>query len=194
MVKLGLRYVVHSPFQYDTRELGRRPGSMREEHLEAEAPEGWGLELVRVPAGTPVAVDARFESVMDGVLVTADVDVTVDAECGRCLEPLNLRIVAPVRELYAYEPDPDDEDSLTLSGDLLDLEPVLRDAVVLALPVNPLCDPDCQGLCVRCGVRLADAEPGHAHDEVDPRWSSLALLKDRSVENLRAESHNSEEN
>jgi uncharacterized protein len=167
---------------------------MREEHLEAEAPEGWGLELVRVPAGTPVAVDARFESVMDGVLVTADVDVTVDAECGRCLEPLNLRIVAPVQELYAYEPDPDDEDSLTLSGDLLDLEPVLRDAVVLALPVNPLCDPDCQGLCVRCGVRLADAEPGHAHDEVDPRWSSLALLKDRSVENLRAESHNSEEN
>ncbi|HVY11260.1 MAG TPA: YceD family protein [Mycobacteriales bacterium] len=186
--------MVRSPFQYDTRELGRRPGSMREEHLEAEAPEGWGLELVRVPAGTPVAVDARFESVMDGVLVTADVDVTVDAECGRCLEPLNLRIVAPVQELYAYEPDPDDEDSLTLSGDLLDLEPVLRDAVVLALPVNPLCDPDCQGLCVRCGVRLADAEPGHAHDEVDPRWSSLALLKDRSVENLRAESHNSEEN
>jgi uncharacterized protein len=81
---------------------------------------------------------------------------------------------------------------LTLNGDLLDLEPVVRDAVVLALPFNPLCDPDCQGLCVSCGVRMADAEPGHSHDEVDPRWASLALLKDRSTD-LRAKHDATEE-
>ena len=167
-----------SPFVYDLRELGRRPGSMREVRIEVTAPEGWGLDLVKVPAGTPVVIAARFESVMDGVLVTADVEVTVSAECGRCLDPLDLQLVAPIQELYAYEPDPDDEDSLTVGGDTLDLEPVVRDAVVLALPLNPLCDPNCLGLCAGCGARLADVEPDHAHDEIDPRWAALALLKD----------------
>jgi uncharacterized protein len=174
---------------------------MLEERIEAVAPEGWGLELVQVPAGTPVVIDARFESVMDGVLLTADVEVPVEAECGRCLDPLELAIRVPIQELFAYVPDPDDEDSLTLDGDQLDLEPVVRDAVVLALPFNPLCDPDCPGLCASCGVRLADAEPGHSHDEVDPRWASLALLKDRGVilraehsADLRAKPDTTEEN
>ncbi|MGN6475325.1 MAG: YceD family protein [Mycobacteriales bacterium] len=151
---------------------------MREARIDATAPDGWGLDLVKIPAGTPVVIDARFESVMEGVLVTADVELAVAAECGRCLDPLELELVAPVQELYAYEPDPEDDESPTVSGDTLDLEPVVRDAVVLALPLNPLCDPDCLGLCPACGARLADVEPDHAHDEVDPRWAALALLKD----------------
>ncbi|HWC34789.1 MAG TPA: YceD family protein [Mycobacteriales bacterium] len=177
---------MRSPFVYDTRELGRRPGSMREHRIEAVAPEGWGIELIRVPPGTPVLVDARFESVMDGVLVTAEVDVAVPAECGRCLEPIEVQVAAPVQELFAYEPDPEDDELPVLTGDQLDLEPVLRDAVVLALPLNPLCDPDCLGLCVTCGARLADVEEGHSHEEVDPRWAALALLKDSNT-GLRAE-------
>jgi uncharacterized protein len=152
---------------------------MREERIEAEAPQGWGLELVQVPAGTPIAIDARFESVMDGVLVTATVDIAVAAECGRCLDPVRLEINTPIQELFAYQPDPEDEESLTLDGDSLDLEPVVRDAVVLALPFNPLCDPDCAGLCASCGARLADVDPDHAHSEVDPRWAGLALLKEQ---------------
>lgn len=156
---------------------------MREHRIEAVAPEGWGLDLGKVPAGTPVVIDARFESVMDGVLVTAEVEVPVTAECGRCLDPVEIELVAAVQELYAYEPDPEDDDSLTVNGDTLDLEPVVRDAVVLALPLNPLCDPDCLGLCAGCGARLADVEPDHAHDEVDPRWAALALLKDSTPEN-----------
>jgi uncharacterized protein len=154
---------------------------MREARIEAVAPEGWGLDLVKVAAGTPVVIEARFESVMDGVLVTAQVHVPVSAECGRCLDPVELQLAAPVQELYAYEPDPEDDEALTVSGDTVDLEPVIRDAVVLALPLNPLCDPDCAGLCPTCGARLADADPGHSHDEVDPRWAALALLKDRTV-------------
>jgi uncharacterized protein len=154
---------------------------MREARIEAVAPEGWGLDLVRVAPGTPVVIDARFESVMDGVLVTAEVRLRVSAECGRCLDPVELHLAAPVQELYAYEADPEDDEGLTVSGDALDLEPVVRDAVVLALPLNPLCDPDCQGLCATCGARLADVEPGHRHDEVDPRWAALALLKDSTV-------------
>ena len=75
------------------------------------------------------------------------------------------------------EPDPT-EDEPVLAGDLLDLEPTLRDAVVLALPIAPLCRDDCPGLCAQCGARLAD-DPGHRHDDqVDARWVALAGLLD----------------
>ena len=62
------------------------------------------------------------------------------------------------------ESEEQDEEELYLDGDLLDLEPVLRDAVVLALPMSPLCQEDCPGLCVVCGARLADAGPGLRQD------------------------------
>ena len=69
--------------------------------------------------------------------------------------------------------DDEDDDVSRLEGDLLDLEPLLRDAVVLALPFQPLCRDDCPGLCTECGARLAD-DPDHQHDEpVDPRWAAL---------------------
>jgi uncharacterized protein len=71
----------------------------------------------------------------------------------------------------------DDEDELPkLEDDLLDLEPTLRDAVVLALPLQPLCQPDCEGLCIECGANLND-NPGHKHDVIDARWAALADLK-----------------
>jgi uncharacterized protein len=153
---------------------------MLEERIDATAPDGWGLDLVRVPAGTPVVIDARFESVMDGVLVTATVELPIAAECGRCLDPIDIELRVPVQELFSYAPDPEDDEAPRLDGDVLDLEPVVRDAVVLELPMNPLCDPDCEGLCATCGARMADVEPDHAHDEVDPRWSALALLKEQT--------------
>jgi uncharacterized protein len=85
-------------------------------------------------------------------------------------------VEATFQELYHYEPPvaEDGEDDLLLDGDLLDIEPVLRDAIVLALPLSPLCTDDCAGLCVTCGVRLADAGPGHGHeDAVLPEWETL---------------------
>jgi uncharacterized protein len=83
------------------------------------------------------------------------------------------------REWLDEDTEQDDEERY-LAGDLLDLEPVLRDAVVLALPMSPLCREDCPGLCVECGVPLADAGPGHRHDEApDPRWAALRQLGDQ---------------
>jgi uncharacterized protein len=165
-----------APFVLDTRELGRRPGAMRHVQRTIEAPEGWELELVSVPTGSPVRLDLRLESVMDGVLVSGTVEVSVQAECGRCLEPVTDRLEVPVQELFAYAPaDPDDEQPL-LTGDFIDLQPLVRDAVVLDLPLNPVCDDDCPGLCATCGARLADVEPGHGHDDLDPRLSVLARL------------------
>jgi uncharacterized protein len=166
-----------SPFVLDTRELGRRPGSMREFRRELPAPSGWGLELVRVPAGSSVELDLRLESVVEGVLVSAKLHAPLAAECGRCLEPVVQRLDVPVAELFVYEPEADDDEVPVLDGDFVDLEPVLRDAVVLALPLNPICAEDCAGLCVSCGVRLSEVAPDHAHAEIDSRWSALAPLQ-----------------
>jgi uncharacterized protein len=90
------------------------------------------------------------------------------------------------QELFVYDDqdvDPDEELEVSkLEDDLVDLEPLLRDAVVLALPFQPLCQDDCPGLCAECGARLAD-DPDHRHDEpVDPRWSALAQLAEPEQE------------
>jgi uncharacterized protein len=158
---------------------------MREVTLSAPAPEGLGIEdLIGVPLGAAVELDLRLESVMEGVLVTGTVTAPVSGECGRCLTAVGDTLTTTVQELFVY-PDastrgaaePDEEDELPqLVGDLLDLEPTLRDAVVLALPLNPLCREDCKGLCATCGERLDDLPEDHAHDQTDARWSALSGL------------------
>ena len=169
------------PFVLDTRELGRRPGSMRSLTLTAPAPEGFGIEdVIAVPVGAELALDLRLESVMDGVLVTGTVTAPVTGECGRCLTDLSDTLVVPVQELFLYPEESthrEEEDELPqLVGDLLDLTPTLRDAVVLALPLKPLCREDCQGLCATCGERLDDLPADHTHDQTDARWGALSGL------------------
>jgi len=172
-----------APLVLDTRELGRRPGTMRAVHRTIEAPGDWGLELVRVPAGSPVELDLRLESVMEGVLVTGTVVVTVAAECGRCLDPVSDQLDVDVQELYAYEPADRDDEQPLLTGDFIDIEPLVRDAVLLDLPLNPVCNDDCEGLCADCGARLFEVGPDHAHDDLDPRWAALTqLTPDSSTE------------
>ena len=165
-----------SPFVLDTRELGRRPGSMRHARRTVPAPADWALELVRVPTGADVELDLRLEAVMEGVLVTGTADAPVAAECGRCLEPITERMTVDVQELFGYEQAPDDAEAPTLEGDLIDLAGLLRDAVLLALPLNPVCDDDCAGLCSGCGGKLADLGADHSHDILDPRWDALSGL------------------
>ena len=176
-----------APLVLDTRELGRRPGSQRELELSVPAPAELGIEVLAVPEGSPVELDLRLEAVMEGVLLTGTATATLEGECVRCLEPIEDEILARLQELYVYpdqhakatehdDRDLDDETSL-LEDDLLDLEPLLRDAVVLALPFQPLCMDDCPGLCTECGARLAD-DPDHSHDApIDPRWAGLQELQ-----------------
>jgi uncharacterized protein len=167
------------PLVLDTRELGRRPGSMRTVRFPAPAPERLGVDLIGVPAGAQLDLDLRLESVMEGVLVSGTATVPLTGECGRCLEPVSETLTVDLQELYAYpesDADDDDEGLARMEGDFLDLEPVLRDAVVLALPLTPLCQPDCAGLCVDCGERLDDLPADHGHDAPDPRWAALQGL------------------
>ena len=173
------------PLVLDTRELGRRPGSMREVRLTAPAPEGLGIvDLVGVPVGAELELDLRLESVMEGVLVTGTVTGPVSGECGRCLTPVSDTLTVPVQELFVYpesSTDHDEEDEVAqLQGDFLDLAPTLRDAVVLALPLTPLCREDCQGLCATCGERLDDLPDDHGHDTTDVRWGALAGLLEQT--------------
>ncbi|QNP69954.1 DUF177 domain-containing protein [Streptomyces roseirectus] len=180
-----------NPLVFDTHELGRRPGALQRLTREIDAPKDLGIQgVVGVPEGAPVELELRLESVMEGVLVTGTARAQAEGECVRCLEPVELELDADFQEMFSYpdadergrpkkaEPDDDaedDEDRLFIEDGLFDLEPVLRDAVVLALPMQPVCQEDCQGLCSECGVRLTD-EPGHHHDAVDIRWAALQGL------------------
>lgn len=152
-----------APLVFDTRTLGR--AGVRSQTGTVPAPADLGAGMVHVPAGASLELDVRFEEVSEGVLVTASVTAPLAGECARCLEQFISVTHVRFRELFA-EPDDDcGEDGYVLVGDYLDLEPALRDAVVLELPLSPLCAPDCPGLCSVCGVRLAEAGPGHGHGD-----------------------------
>ena len=166
---------------------------MHEVSRQVESPEEMGTDIVAVPAGAPVDIAVRLESVTEGVLVSGSVRATAAGACVRCLEPVRLPVEASFQELFAYADraahhhevgaDSDEAEVYELRDDLVDLQPVLRDTVVPALPFQPVCRADCPGLCSECGAALAE-DPDHRHDVIDPRWASLgALLNEGPEEN-----------
>ncbi len=180
------------PLVIDVRTLQRRPGSMVTVTRSVPAPAGLGVAMARVPEGTPIDLDLRLESVLEGVLVSGTADLEISAECSRCLDTFDWHEEFDLTELFRYpstdahgaviEEEDESEDPLPeLQDDLIDLEPTLRDAVVLDLPLAPLCSEDCLGLCPTCGVRLED-DPQHVHETSDPRWAALAALVDEDDE------------
>lgn len=176
-----------SPFVLDTHELGRRPGTMRRVSRTVPAPEDLGTAVIGVPTGSDLDLDLRLEAVMEGILVSGTVRGRTVGECVRCLDEVSGEIEVDLQELYVYperaqvavEDGDEEEDLRELEGDLVDIEPALRDTVVPALPFRPVCSPECPGLCPECGARLADPEnAGHQHEVADPRWAALTTLFD----------------
>ena len=180
-----------SPFLLNTHDLPRRAGEMKEYQLDIPAPVRIGVPLIAVPEGDIIEVDARLESVTEGILVTAEIYATAVGECIRCLDRVEQIIDRTIRELYRYEPtndrgrkkrgdeediDLDDEDELQLDGEVLNLEIPIIDAIILDLPVNPLCSEDCEGLCQGCGEKWEKLPDDHTHEEADPRWAGLSGL------------------
>ncbi|WP_152362405.1 YceD family protein [Microlunatus speluncae] len=161
----------------DTHELGRRPGISRHVQTTASAPTGLGLDVIGVPPESEIELDVRLESVVEGVLVTGTAVVQLRGECVLCLGDVSRELTVDLQELYVYPGSEAEEDEASrLQNDLVDLEPILRDQVVLDLPFRPLCRDDCEGLCATCGANLND-NPDHGHDApVDPRWAALADL------------------
>lgn len=179
-----------SPFRVNLHELPRRAGEKREYQLDFLAPDSIGTPLLAIPKEEPIGIKFRAESVSDGVLITGRITSRASGECGRCLDPISRNVDQDFQELFNYqsrmpsgqkssqknggEEDNFDDELFALDGDIADLEVPIRDAVILAMPINPTCRPDCRGLCSECGERIDLLPEGHSHDNIDPRWSGLA--------------------
>jgi uncharacterized protein len=166
-------------FVLDVRSLGRRAGTMKELQRRVAAPSRIGPDLIAVPEGGEIDLDLRLEAVSEGVLVTGTVRADVVGECARCLESFQDSLELPITELFAYpdsatEQTTEEGEVYRVADEHVDLEPAVVDAVVLGLPLQPLCSEDCPGLCAECGVRLAIAGTEHRHETMDPRWAGLA--------------------
>lgn len=206
-------------FILNIHELPRRAGEMREYALDIDAPFRMGIPLIAVPEGDLIELDARCESVTEGVLVTADIFAIAIGECIRCLDPVELEIERKIQELYRYQPtddkgkriresdkgksnkgksnkgksgkrkeeeiegDLEEVDILYIEGDQANLEVPILDAIILSLPVNPLCDEECLGLCPDCGDKWENLPEDHNHGASDIRWAGLAGLDLGSADN-----------
>ena len=148
-----------------------RPGEMRERTIEAPAIEQLGAGAAVVGEGTPLELDLRLESLHDGILVSAEIDTVASGECVRCLDPVTIPVQVEFQELFAYSPD--EAFDFAVRDDHVDLEPVVRDAVVLALPFQPVCRPDCPGLDPDTGEKLAGDAERPVREMLDPRWAAL---------------------
>jgi uncharacterized protein len=181
---------VDAGFVLDTRALGRRPGTLREVTRAIVVPEKIGLDLIAIPAGREIEADLQLQAVSEGVLVTGNVSAPLEGECSRCLEPFSDTITLRLTELFAYpgsvtEQTTEDDEVYHLVDDNVDLEPLITDSVGLALPLQPVCSPDCLGLCPECGIRLAIAETGHSHEILDPRWAGLAEILEENQKTVK---------
>jgi uncharacterized protein len=137
------------PWLVPVASIRRHPGSVLDVEASAVIPQ-LAVSDAWVPEGVPVSFEGALESVIGGVTVTGVVRTVFEGTCRRCLEPARGELVAAVSEVCTNEPDPDLE--YRLDGDFLDLEPIVHDACILELPLAPLCQEDCQGLCPQCGV------------------------------------------
>ena len=160
----------------DVRELLNQPGAHKHVVRRGPLPD-LTTPVAWVEPTEEITVDAEIESVVEGLLVTGEVSVPAKLECARCLRVVDHQVRVDVRELFALDPrDADDEGYAVLPDDRLPLDAMARDAIVLAFPAAPLCQPDCAGLCQQCGADRNLTDCGHEQGAIDPRWAALAEL------------------
>jgi uncharacterized protein len=183
--------MARSPFLFNCHDLPRRAGEMREYELTISKHDGLGFDVLSIEKDEPIDIDLKIESVSEGVLATAHIESIAVGECGRCLDKLEFDIEEDFQELFEYEKDTrkkakksedEEDDELEvrhMDGDEIDLDGPIRDAIILNLPLNPLCKPDCQGLCPDCGEKIENLPADHAHEKIDARWAALGDLGKR---------------
>ncbi len=173
--------MVASPLRAPVTELRRHLGERREVQISVELPD-LATSSAAVVDGAPVEVDLVLESIPQGVSVTGTVTATWVGQCRRCLEDVRGTTAVDVREIF--ERTPTEGETWPLGPDEIDLEPVVREAVLLSLPLAPLCRDDCLGpapdrfpAVVEGGAASddEDAETG-AGPPRDPRWAALDEL------------------
>lgn len=162
-----------SGLRISVADLLRRPGSARPLQL-SEPVSALGTAVIGVPADVPVRCDLTLESVSEGIVVRGTVAARWQGECSRCLREISGDSAVHVDELF--EPHPLDGETYLLDGDEIDLEPAVRDALLLELPTVPLCRPDCAGLCSQCGTDRNERTCDCTVEHTDPRWAALQAL------------------
>lgn len=148
-------------------------------------PRGENAGLTEAGA-TSIDADILATHTNPGAYLEGDARATIAEQCSRCLQPIETPIETHFAEQYystidVESGDPKEappEDAKRIGSDFqIDLTPLLREELILATPLAPLCKPDCKGLCLVCGRDL-NVDP-HQHDEaVDERWSKLSKLKE----------------
>ncbi len=154
-------------------DLLKRVGAQRA--ITVEAPmEGLAAGVAAVAETDPVSVDVTLERIAEGIVVRGTIAADWHAPCARCLGPSDGHVVVGVDELFETEPEPGE--TYLLDVDTIDLDPLVRDALVLELPQAPLCRDDCAGLCPQCGVDRNEASCDCTDAVTDPRWAALGAL------------------
>ncbi|MFJ4045072.1 YceD family protein [Microbacterium sp. NPDC089987] len=170
---------MNGPFFLPVRDIVRKPGEMREHRFEVTLREKWGEGIVAVEAGEILDLDVRLESVHEGILVSGTADSEYSGECGRCLTEISAPVEVEFQELFAYPGE--EETDFEVQDDHVDLETLVRDAVVLSLPFQPVCQPDCPGLDPNTGEKLAVSTDAESTAPIDPRWSALRQITDQDA-------------
>ncbi|MDA9114284.1 DUF177 domain-containing protein [Pontimonas sp.] len=164
----------HSDFVIPVKELLHQPGEMREITLETVAPEKYGEAMAVVAQGSPLRIELRLEGLHEGILASGEITASARAECVRCLDVFDLELQVDFQELFAYSST--EADSYLVAHDALDLEDIIRDAVVLDLPFQPVCKETCFGLDPVTGEKRTSAPVSLDAKEIDPRWQELSKL------------------
>jgi uncharacterized protein len=159
----------------DVADLLHQPGSRREVRLDARALAGVAVGSTVLDAAEPLHVDATIERVPDGIVVRGDVTGRWRAPCARCLTEVTGDVRCDLSELF--EARPLEGETYPLEGDEIDLEPAVRDAVLLDVPVAPHCREDCRGLCAVCGADRNTTDCDCDTEPSDPRWDALRELR-----------------
>jgi uncharacterized protein len=167
----------HSSLVIDVLELLETPGS-RKEVVFSTPPSDGRLEAGLARVEGELGFDLVLEAIEGGVYVKGTIEGQYEAECSRCLEPIKASFRLPAAELYRPAGDAWEE-GYVVAATTIDLAPLVRDTVILSLPLTPLCREDCAGLCPRCGVNLNEGPHSCASEEGDPRWSALRELRDQ---------------
>ena len=187
-----VRQHVTGPFKLRVRDLVHQPGEMREQTFAVPAPEKWGEGLVSVEAGVPIDLDVRLESVHEGILVSGSASTEFTGECSRCLTDIAEGLEVEFQELFAYPGE--EATDFEVQDDHVDLETLVRDAIVLSLPFQPVCQPDCPGLDPATGERLTTSTGTEQREPLDTRWAALQdYTTDHDEEASRLRVENTEE-
>jgi uncharacterized protein len=171
--------VARSPLLIGVTELRRRPGTQRPVTVSVALPD-LAITTARVPEGAELVLDGVLEAIEGAITLSGTLTVPWTAECRRCLDPVVGTELVELSEVFEARPTPGE--TYPIQGDDIDLEPVVRDAVLLHLPLAPLCGDDCRGPApdafpaVPAEVGEAEAPAGDAPR--DPRWAALDVLRE----------------